>query len=379
MAVKAPDPHWVRQGRGEDGRFETFRDDNPAPAAEPASWLNKAQRRRLEAEFPRRYQPDSWGGSELYDKALEALRRGEDHDDIWRKYGAIDPVPGRSPNAFKEEDGRPLVYAPDANWTRQDGLNLIGRDGFKSGYENEAPLNMFLQGDPLRAQRIGDTPTTAVKDPTLQSGTSRGVLKMYPEGDLAGIDVAAPTLTDFGQVLRHEADHAGIWQGALETGRHPFARPGDDMIDPTYGAQRENKPALPGSFGETFYEALGEIRPESDIVRRKRDVARDTMGYAYNPEEFRVMQGDQLARLPRGQHKDVPLSRLDPMRMDPSISQVAALTPAERARVIEVVRKLGPLANIDDVQRHLGLPVAGDTQSVRDAGATRYMRGLMDE
>ncbi|TXH45600.1 MAG: hypothetical protein E6Q97_31110 [Desulfurellales bacterium] len=382
MAVKAPEPHWVRQGRGEDGRFETFRDADPAPAAEPASWLNKGQRRRLEKEMPRRYQPDAWGGSELYDKALEALRRGENHDDIWRKYGAIDPVPGRSPNAFVEEDGRPLLYAPDKDWRRQDGLNLIGRDGFKSGYDNEGPLNLFLQGDPLGAQQIGDIPTRAVKNPNLPRGTSRGeTLFDRRDGEPLGINVEAGNLVEFGQVLRHEADHAGIRMGMLESGHDPFGRPGDPPGRGAYTSQ--DGVEVPNTFNDVFYRTISDLRRERgenpEPGQRHAQKSRLVGGYAYSPEEFRVLQGDQLARLPQGTHKDVTLSRMDPVRMDAAYASAARLSPEERARVISIVRQLGPGADIAEVRRHLGLPVPGDARSTLDGQARLQMRPALDE
>lgn len=129
-------PHWARQGRGEDGRFMGFVEDvapssparslpgkfggaAPDSAVEPATWVGKKQRQLLEQRMPDRYKPYDWGGSAQHEAARRSLESGADPDAVWRLHGAVDPIHGRTPDGFRAEKGEPLLYLPDADWSRQ--------------------------------------------------------------------------------------------------------------------------------------------------------------------------------------------------------------------------------------------------------------------
>lgn len=396
-------PHWAKQGRSGDGRFLGFIEPSPtktralpgkfggeapAPSAEDATWLTKPQRQRLERHDPGRHKPYEWGGSAGYDAADEAFKRGIDPDAAWRQFRAVDPIPGRSPEQYIKEAGEPLLYLPDKDWSRQDGLTERAREQFKSG-RLVGPLDMFsADTNALVAGRTGDVMVDIARDRAAPRGTSGGAI--YPSkhtGRASLIDGFAGNLEDLGQLLRHENDHGVMRNGAVESGGHPFEVPGNRIQTlrnstpgPTAGLERRDTAS--GAYVDALEELTPGFQPggaHRDVFEDRRRKSAETSFYVNAPEEFRVLQGDQLARVPRGDLRDVNISKLDPTRLDPNASPSAVMRGGERQRVIEFMRG-NPDATIDDALRHIGLPTPGGTStSARDVFRARLPRILGQE
>ena len=163
--------HSGRQSRGKDGRFAGgFAGSAPdGTPVDDANWKTTAQRVLLEKTFPNKYKPTDHGGSAHAGPARDSIMRGvNDSDDMLRRYGVVDAVPGRTGDQFEAQSGMLLHHTPTPgpNEILTTEIKRLMRDN-SPGDAPALPLDRVMKPemhDFLDATGTREIPTTTAVD-----------------------------------------------------------------------------------------------------------------------------------------------------------------------------------------------------------------------